>query len=473
MALAAARVVAWRSLGGAVERTVPADLIERVTAFAKSRRVTPFMVQLAAFLLLLRRHGGDDDPVIAVPVANRNHAASADLVGTLVNTLPFRLTLDPSETFLSLLDRVREAAFEMQAAQDAPFERIIEAIRPERARDRSPLAQVMFDHQEIPIAETWQSGVSCRPYLAHRGAVQFDLSLLYFVLSERQQVVLEYRDDLFKRETAEAMLDRYLATLAAVCREAERPIHAIDGLSERDLVHLLSAGQGADRPEFPTQTTPALIDATSQRLAKQTALICGEESLDYATLESRANSLASALQSKGITPGDRIAILLERDLLLPVALLATWKCGAAYVPLDAANPSDRLALVLEDQAPIHVLVSPSLVDRLPPDTTSIVLDRTMVEGTSPPDPVSVRPEDPAYILYTSGSTGKPKGVIVSHGALANFLLSMQEKPGFTAGQRLLAVTTVSFDISALEIFLPLITGGIVDLVPSGVSRDPA
>jgi len=461
------------SLGGAVERTVPAGLVERVTAFAKARRVTPFMVQLAAFLLLLRRHGGDDDPVIAVPVANRNHAAAADLVGTLVNTLPFRLTLDPAETFLSLLDRVREAAFEMQAAQDAPFERIIEAIRPERARDRSPLAQVMFDHQEIPIAETWHGGLRCRPYLAHRGAVQFDLGLLYFVLSDRQQVVLEYRYDLFKRETADAMLDRYLAMLEAVCREAERPVHAIDGLSESDLLHLLSAGQGAERPEFPKQTAPALIAATCHRLAKHTALICGAESLDYATLDLRAGALAASLQAKGIKPGDRIAILLERDLLLPVALLAAWKCGAAYVPLDAANPPERLALVLEDQAPLHVLVSSSLVDRLPPDSPSIVLDPAMAKGTKHPEQVSVRPEDAAYILYTSGSTGKPKGVIVSHGALANFLLSMQEEPGFAEGQRLLAVTTVSFDISALEIFLPLISGGTVDLVASGVSRDPA
>ncbi|MCW1924051.1 amino acid adenylation domain-containing protein [Luteolibacter arcticus] len=461
------------SLGGAVERIMPTGLVERVTAFAKARRVTPFMVQLAAFLLLLRRHGGDDDPVIAVPIANRNHAAAADLVGTLVNTLPFRLTLDPSETFLTLLDRVRDAAFEMQAAQDAPFERIIEAVRPERARDRSPLAQVMFDHQEIPIAEVWHGGLRCRPYLAHRGAVQFDLSLLYFVLSDRQQVVLEYRDDLFKEATAAAMLDRYLATLEAVCREAERPICAIDGLSERDLLHLLAVGQGVERPEFPKQTAPALIAGTCQRLAARTALICGEESLDYAALDSRSSALAASLQAKGVKPGDRIALLLERNLLLPVALLAAWKCGAAYVPLDAANPPERLALVLEDQAPLHVLVSPALVDRLPPTTTSIVLDPEMAAGSAPPEPVSTRPENTAYILYTSGSTGKPKGVVVSHGALANFLLSMQEEPGFAEGQRLLAVTTVSFDISALEIFLPLISGGTVDLIPSGVSRDPA
>lgn len=461
------------STGGAVQKDIPAGLADRVSTLAKSRRATPFMVQLAAFLLTLRRHGSDDDPVVAVPVANRNHAATGDMVGTLVNTLPFRLPLDPAESFESLLDRVRDAAFEMQAAQDAPFERIIEAVRPERARDRAPLAQVMFDHQEIPLAGTWHGGLRCRPHLAHRGAVQFDLSLLWFVLADRQQAVLEYRSDLFRHESAAAMLDRYLATLDEVCREPARPVRGISGLAETDLVQLLSVGEGNARPDFPLQTAPALIAATAARRANQSAIVCGDASLDYAALDARAASLAAALADRGVQPGDRIALLLERDLLLPVALLAAWKAGATYVPLDAANPPERLALILDDQAPLHVLVSPGLADRLPVGTPHVVLEPAMTEANAAREAFTPRPEDAAYILYTSGSTGKPKGVVVSHGALANFLLSMHEQPGFREGERLLAVTTVSFDISALEIFLPLIAGGTVDLVPGRVARDPA
>lgn len=460
------------STGGAVMKDLPGPLANRIAALAKSRRATPFMVQLAAFLLFLRRHGADEDPVVAVPVANRHHPATGDLVGTLVNTLPFRLTLDNAESFASLLERVRDASFEMQDAQDAPFERIIEAVRPERARDRSPLAQVMFDHQEIPIPESWHGGLRCKPHLAHRGAVQFDLSLLCFVLSDRQQVVIEYRADLFRHETAAAMLDRYLATLEEVCREPGRPVSGISGLAEGDLVQLLSVGEGLDRPEFIHQTAPGLIEATCRRLPKAASLVCGDESLDYRSLDARASALAASLQHLGVMPGDRIALLLERDLLLPVALLAAWKAGAAYVPLDAANPPERLALILDDQGPLHVLVSPGLADRLPEGTDAIVLDPAMAEGTARPLVPPVQPADPAYILYTSGSTGKPKGVVVSHGALANFLLSMREQPGFLEGQRLLALTTVSFDISALEIYLPLVAGGTIDLVAAKTARDP-
>ncbi|QJE98294.1 non-ribosomal peptide synthetase [Luteolibacter luteus] len=461
------------SKGGAVERTVPHQLAERVATLAREQRSTPFMIQLAAFMLLLRRHGGGDDQVIAVPVANRNHAVAGDLIGTLVNTLPFRMVLDPEETFISLLERVRQASFEMQAAQDAPFEKIIDAVRPERARDRSPLAQVMFDHQELPLAEHWAGGLSCKPYLAHRGAVQFDLSLLLFVLSDRQQVVVEYRSDLFEQGTAKAMLDRFLATLNAICLDPDVPIREIDSLAESDRRRLVDAGQGPVRREFPRKTTPSLISATSARLKKKTALVCGEESMDYADLDLRSSTLAATLQSHGVRPGDRVALMLERDLFLPIALLAIWKAGAAYVPLDSANPPERLALILEDQAPLHVLVSPALANHLPRGTESIVFDRSMASGRSAPRNPLPQPSDPAYIIYTSGSTGRPKGVVVSHGALANFLLSMAEQPGFQEGQRLLAVTTVSFDISALEIFLPLVTGGTVDLVPGKVARDPA
>ena len=461
------------SIGGAVDRNIPASLVARVAELAKARRSTPFMVQLAAFLLLLRRHGSDNDPVVAVPVANRNHAVAGDLVGTLVNTLPFRLTINPDETFTSLLERVREASFEMQAGQDAPFERIIDAVRPERARDRSPLAQVMFDHQEVPLAENWEGGLRCRPLIAHRGAVQFDLSLMMFVLTDRHLAVMEYRSDLFCHETASRMLDRYFATLDQICRDPELTVSRIDSLSENDHRRLEALGQGPLRPEFLTKTAPALIAVMTAKMRDLPALRCGKESLSYAELDRRAAALAGSLAERGVKPGDRVALLLERDLFLPVSLLAVWKAGAAYVPLDAANPPERLALVLEDQAPLHVLASPSLQDRLPEGTSCLVFDPAMADEKSPTRRMLPRVGDAAYIIYTSGSTGKPKGVVVSHGALANFLLSMAEEPGFKEGETLLAVTTVSFDISALEIFLPLVAGGTVDLVAGKTARDPA
>ena len=457
--------------GGAIEVTLNSALCDRVSALAKVHRGTPFMVHLAAFLLLLRRHGAGDDPVVAIPIANRNHAAAGDLIGTLVNTLPFRLSLDPGESFATLLDRVREATFEMQANQDAPFERIIDAVKPGRSRDHSPLAQVMFDHQELPIAETWSGGLQCRPHIAHRGAAQFDLSVLLTVLHDRQQLTIEYRTDLFLRETASSLLDRYLATLESVCDHAEQKLNAITGLASGDRLLLDRIQQGPVRPAFIENTTPSLF---SQRVARHPLRIAFEAAgarIDYGTLDSESSHLAANLRDLGVKPGDRVAVMVERDLTLPISLLAIWKTGAAYVPLDQANPAERLKLILEDQAPLHVLVSPSLAVRIPGAIKTILLDERLMEISTKPVAHEIVPTDPAYVIYTSGSTGRPKGVVVSHGALANFLLSMAETPGFTEGDKLLAVTTISFDISALEIFLPLVTGGTCDLVSSETARD--
>jgi len=457
--------------GGAIEVTLSSELCNRVSALAKAHRGTPFMVHLAAFLLLLRRHGAGDDPVVAIPIANRNHAAAGDLIGTLVNTLPFRLSLDPAESFATLLDRVREATFEMQANQDAPFERIIDAVKPDRSRDHAPLAQVMFDHQELPIAETWSGGLHCKPYIAHRGAAQFDLSLLLTVLHDRQQLTIEYRTDLFLRETASSLLNRYLATLESVCDQAEQNLSAITGITGSDNKLLAAISQGPIRPDFLGKTTPALISRRVALHPQRIAFEASGETLDYGTLDVKSNHLAANLRDLGVKPGDRVAVMAERDLNLPVTLLAIWKTGAAYVPLDQANPPERLRLILEDQAPLHVLVSPSLENRIPADLSKILLEDRLMKRSASTVVHEISPIDPAYVIYTSGSTGRPKGVVVSHGALANFLLSMTETPGFTEGDKLLAVTTISFDISALEIFLPLITGGTCDLISTEVARD--
>ncbi|MEO8615084.1 MAG: amino acid adenylation domain-containing protein [Luteolibacter sp.] len=457
--------------GGAIELTLSKNICCRVATLAKAHRGTPFMVHLAAFLLLLRKHGAGDDPVVAIPIANRNHAVAGDLIGTLVNTLPFRLSLDPAESFATLLDRVREATFEMQANQDAPFERIIEAVKPDRSRDHAPLAQVMFDHQELPILENWSGGLHCKPYFAHRGAAQFDLSMLLTVLHDRQQLTIEYRTDLFLRETASSLLNRYLAILESVCDHAEQELTAITGLTHSDIELIDRVSQGPLRPAFLEKTTPALI---SRRVALHPQRIAFEASggtLDYGVLDAKSSHLAANMRDLGVKPGDRVAILAERDLTLPVVLLAIWKSGAAYVPLDQANPPERLRLILEDQAPLHVLVSPQLVDWLPAETRTILLEERLMENSSSPVAHRISPIDPAYVIYTSGSTGWPKGVVVSHGALANFLLSMAEAPGFTEGDKLLAVTTISFDISALEIFLPLVTGGTCDIVGAEIARD--
>jgi len=455
--------------GAIIERSFSPALCEGIAHLAARHRATPFMVQLAAFHLLLRRHGAGSDQVLAVPVANRNHAVTGDIIGTLVNTLPFRMQLIDCESFDELIGKVRAASFEMQAAQDAPFEKIIEAVKPDRVRDHSPLAQVMIDHQELPLEHRWTQALQCKPLPSHRGAAQFDLSLLLLVLGDQQRAVIEYRTDLFRRETAAALLDRYFKILETVTRDSSLSLGHIVGLTDSDQSFLASVTHGPARPLFLQTTTPSLIAKRCLMHPQREAITAGGESLSYGELEEQSSRLAAALRKNGISPGDRVAILLERGLSLPIAILAIWKTGAAYVPLDAGNPMERLALILEDQSPIRVLVCPALVHQLPPGQPSLVLEDALT--ATPGEDHHPQPADCAYVIYTSGSTGQPKGVVISHGALANFLRSMAEKPGFTEADKLLAVTTISFDISTLEMFLPLVLGGSLEIVPGDVAKN--
>jgi amino acid adenylation domain-containing protein len=459
------------SHGGQVVRVLSPEICLAISGLARSHRATPFMVQLSVFLLMLRQHGAGSDLVIAIPVANRNHTSTSDLVGTLVNTLPLRMQLRTDDTFSSLLDRIRTVSIEMQENQDAPFEKIIEAMRPDRSGDQSPLAQVMFDHQEIPLMEAWPDGVTCKPCIAHRGAAQFDLSLLLTIVGDQQQLAIEYRADLFHEHTAEAMLDRYLAMMARVCQDPKGSIRDTIIPAATDQETLAKVTRGPDRPQFLKQSAIHLIAARYRLHPQRHAVRADGGSLTYQKLAERSDRLAAALIEHGVRPGDRTAVLIERDLDLPVILLAIWKTGAAYVPLDRANPKDRLQAILDDQSPLLLLVSPGLTDLVPQGMDYLTLQEIHFNHPVTKELPLAVPDAPAYIIYTSGSTGKPKGVVVSHEALANFLLSMAETPGFTEADRLLAVTTISFDISLLEIFLPLVTGGTVEIVTTAIARD--
>lgn len=459
------------SEGGFLSLKVPDALVESVAEIAKRHRTTPFTVHLALFLLLLRQHGSGQDHVIAIPAANRNHDGNSDLVGTLVNTLPFRMRIDPDERFVDLLARVRTTSFEMIEHQDAPFEMIIDAIKPERANNHSPIAQIMFDHQEIPLEQTWAGGIVCKPFHVHRGSSQFDLSLLLTSYGSQQQLGIEFRTDLFRETTVEAMLVRFLDLMKRACGDPDQSVSAISSLPGADADRLAAISNGPARPSFLGQTPLGLIAKRIASHPHRPAVLASGETLTYGDLDELSSRIAMSLRGLGISRGDRVAILLERSHWLPVAILSLWKLGAAYVPLDQSNPRERLRLILSDQAPLHVLANGSLSDLVPEGFPVIRIENCCECLERNVEFEGVSPDDPAYLIYTSGSTGRPKGVLVSHQALANFLLSMAEAPGFTEADRLLAVTTISFDISCLELFLPLIVGGSVEIASSEAARD--
>jgi amino acid adenylation domain-containing protein len=455
---------------------LPAPLMDAVAGLAQAHGATPFMVLLAAFEALLFRWTGRSDLVVGVPVANRNWAESEALMGTLVNTLPVRVGFDAQRSFSELLQVVRERSLEAFAHQDLPFEKLIAELQLERKAGASPLVSVMFDYQNAPMPGGSASGVTLEPLMVARGSAQFDLSLLILDNDFGRVAGVEYSTDLFDAPTIRSLLGHYLALLEAVVLDPSVPVARLPMLRDSEQRELLARAQqachaGARAPELVHQLEAGFA-AHGDALAVEDA----RGALSYGQLHARVRSLAARLQARGAGPGDRIAVCLERGTDLVVALLAVLRTGAAYVPLDPNYPAERLGYILQDAQPDLLLTGTRLggLAQHCPGLPLLCLDEPSRarDAQDPVAPVVDCDEAlPAYILYTSGSTGRPKGVVVSRGALANFVAAMRNEPGITPADRLLAVTTVAFDISGLEIFLPLAAGASVYVAGSDVVAD--
>jgi amino acid adenylation domain-containing protein len=474
-----ARPTRYSSAGAFEPLLLPAGLLDALRARAAEQNATLFMLMLAAFVILLKRHSGQTDLVIGVPIANRNRLASEPLIGTLVNTLPFRLQLNPDTTFTGLLADVRETSLAAYAHQDLPFERLVAELGLPREAGRSPLVQVMFDFQNAPLRKLGGGELSMRPLVLSRGAAQFDLSLLILDTELGRTAGIEYRSELFEPATIRRMLGHFARVLEAIARDAQQPLSSISMFDEQELDETIALGSGPT-PDLPFASVLAMFAEQAERAPHAHAVRDARATLSYRGLAEQSDALAHDLLALGVQSGDRVAIYLERGNDIAVALLAVLKTGAAYVPLDPLYPPARLALVLEDSDPRAVITGSALIADLPPElgTRALAIDlsgglRTTASDRAPPPApyVSEDPERAAYVLYTSGSTGRPKGVEVSHGALANFVRGVARDPGMSAGDRLLAVTTIAFDIAGLEIFVPLCTGASLFIAPAETVAD--
>ncbi|WP_433527967.1 amino acid adenylation domain-containing protein [Micromonospora sp. CA-263727] len=463
------------SRGGSTEFRLPGPLTERLRALSRQEGATPFMTVLAAFAVLLRRYSGQDDLVIGAPIANRTRPEIERLVGFFVNTLTLRMDLTGDPTFRELLSRVRAACLGAYAHQDLPFERLVEELHPRRDLSRSPLFQVSFVFQNIEVPELDLGGLRVTPYTVASATARFDLELQVFDRPDGLGGWFEYNADLFDAATV-AQMSRALHRLVEQIIDApDRPVaklHLLDEDERRRLAH-----EPNDTRRVWDDLPWAHLDVATRARADPAAeaLRCGDRTLTYADLDRRANQLAHHLHRLGTGHGDLVGICTERTPEMVVAMLGTLKAGGAYVPLDPAYPVERLAFMMADSGLKMLLTEGDLADRLPePPAVVVCLDRDAealaAESTTPPQ-VGVAGDDLAYVIYTSGSTGQPKGVQIPHRALANFLRSMRELPGITPADTLLAVTTLSFDISMLELLLPLTTGARVHLASREVAAD--
>ncbi|QNE17032.1 amino acid adenylation domain-containing protein [Kribbella qitaiheensis] len=448
--------------GGIVDFTLSGEVLAGVEELARARGVTVSMVFQAALAVLLHRLGSGDDVTIGSPIAGRTDDGLSDLIGFFVNTWVLRVQLVPERGFEAVLDGVREKALAAYDNQDLPFERLVELLRPERSTAHHPLFQVMFAWQNNVRPELDLPGADVSVEPVTTGTSKFDL---FFNLSpddSGRAVVggIEYAADLFDRASVEQIAERFVRVVEQVVTDPAIRVGTVDVLSSGERDRLIR-GWNDTAVDVGPATVPALFARQAQNAPEAIALSYGEESASYGELNRRANRLTHWLIEQGVKPEARVAVLLPRSIDLVVALLAVLKAGGSYVPVDPDYPAARVEFVVSDCEPVLVLDAQRLAE-------------AELAGCSDEDPqVAVSLSNTAYAIYTSGSTGTPKGVVIEHGALVNFLVSMQDRFQLTSNDRLLAVTTVAFDIAGLELFLPLLAGAGVVLADKEQVAQPS
>jgi amino acid adenylation domain-containing protein len=465
---------AIRTFNGAIFSTeIPKELTAKVKALSLQENVTLFMTLLAAFNLLLSRYSGQEEIVVGSPIANRNRTEIESLIGFFVNTLALRTDLSGDPSFRDLLARVKETALGAYAHQDLPFEKLVEELRLERSLSHNPLFQVMLVLQNAPRETLKVSHLTIKSLEIDRRTSKFDLSL--FIWEKKDELVCgyEYNTDLFEPATIARFHGHFQKLLEGFVARPESRISDYDLLPDSERHRVLIEWNDT---EVEYSRDVCLHDAFAQqakRTPERIAVVFRDQQISYGELHARSNQMARYLRKSGVGPEVLVGLFVERSLDMLVALLGILKSGGAYVPLDPAHPKERIRSILRDAKPPLVLTQQDLADSLPEQSGKVILLdadwHPIASEKTDALPDSFSSHNLAYVLYTSGSTGEPKGVQIEHRSLVNLLASMQKKPGFGAEDTLLAVTTLSFDIAGLELYLPLLAGGKVVLA----SRDEA
>ncbi len=444
--------------GAAVPLTIRADLVAAMQRLGRETGTSLFMVLYGALCIVLACVSGCDDFAVGVPSTNRPRPELEDLIGFFINSLVLRCRYDGRASFRELLACNRATALAAFEHQDVPFEKVVEALHVRRDLSFSPVFQVMlsFMHR-APERVALPDGIAAEPLAIPQQHALVELDWQLRETADGIAGFLVYAADLFDARTAERLARRLVTVLECVCARPETACDAIDIIPPAERHEQLETWN-ATALDTPRARVEELFAEQARRTPERVAVACRAESWTYQRLADAAARIAAALRRRGAGPGTRVAIRLERTPALIAALLGTLQAGAAYVPLDPGFPPDRLAFMAEDAGVLLTIDEAALAAfaiEAAPNTAS--------GGT---------PDDPMYAIYTSGSTGRPKGVVIAHRCVANFLASMSGAPGIGAEDTLLAVTTLSFDIAALELFLPLVNGARVVLATRADAVDP-
>ncbi|MCH0564644.1 MULTISPECIES: non-ribosomal peptide synthetase [unclassified Streptomyces] len=450
--------------GGHVDFELEPALVAGIGKLAADRGATAPMVAQAVLAVLLHHLGAGNDLSIGSPIEGRPDEQLEDLIGFFANTWVLRVDLSGNPSFGDLLEQVRDRALAAYDNQDVPFEHLVELLDPDRTTAYQPLFQVMLAWQ-FAWSEIEMPDLRVTPVPAGTGTAKFDL---FFNIvpdpSGRAYGRLEYAAELFDHSTAESLADRYVRVLRQVVAEPGTRLGSVDVLSraERDRLTRLNETTAP----LPSSTVPELVAARAARTPDATAVVSGQTSLSYRRLNARAGRLAAVLQDRGIGPDALVAVALPRSADLVVALLAVLKAGGAYLPIDPDYPAARVDLLLNTAGPALVLTDRATAATVATCRQRVLhLDDLDLDGPGAvARDVRAGPQDLAYVMFTSGSTGTPKGVAITHAGVVNGVQDLRRRTHVAAGSRMLAATSVNFDVSVFEMFTALTTGASVEIV---------
>ncbi|GJL50632.1 MAG: hypothetical protein NPIRA01_18590 [Nitrospirales bacterium] len=451
------------------------DLFKRIKQSAQRQRTSLFSLTLSAFKVLLFRLSGQDDLIVGIPTAGQASLENKTLVGHCVNLLPLRSQVHCRDSFKNFLSSIKSTVLDAYDHQDCTFGRILQELELPRNSSRTPLVEVIFNLEHDGAEEPFFN-LETQVRETPKHAVIFELAFNLHEDDKGLSLECFYNSALFDEETINRWIKFYTTILEGIVENPESSIAQLPLLSEEERRHLLIECNQTDYECEYKSGIPQLFESQVLRTPDSIAVVCAQQHLTYEELNRQSNQVAHYLRGQGVGPGVTVGLCVERSVEMVVALLAILKAGGTYVPLDPNYPSERLAFILGDAAVRVLLTQTSLRAQLPKlDTQTIFLDEEWHaiarEATTRLSDSVMTLDQLAYIIYTSGSTGVPKGVEIPHRALVNFLESMCGSPGLTAADRLLAVTTISFDIAGLEIYGPLVVGGQVHLVKTDAAMD--
>jgi len=448
--------------GDDVYYEINSDLLGRLTQLANNQESSLFMIMMTAYVSLIYRYSGQTDLVIGTPMADRTRSGTENLMGFFINSLVLRFNIEPDESFEKMLKQVRELCLSGYSNQDVPFEHLVELLNPPRDVSRSPLFQTSVTYRDVTECKMQMSDIDLLQEEVPTREAALDINIWFKNYGHRIRGAVVYNIELFERRTIEQFARHYVSLLESISTSPQQSIRQLKMLSSEEREQQLNLFNTGNISWPGKQQINSLISHQAKQTPQATAICFAEQQISYAELESRSNQFAHYLIEQGVENNVMVGLCIDRSIEMMVALLGILKSGSAYVPLDPEYPKKRLSYMVTDANLQFLVTQQCYIEQLPQVKTTSIIEQCFSSMTAQPETepqIKSSEEDLAYVIYTSGSTGKPKGVMVQQRAAANFLNSMAQEPGLSKDDNLLAVTTLSFDIAVLELYLPLRVGG--------------